>query len=160
MKFILVLMFSPFCFQGNCQYKIINDSSRRKGIELYNEFVRQDTMYKQIEDNHGDDSITYWHYNSQNEITSILVRKKVSDKFYIETNYWFLQNQLLHIFITYIRKNWLKKWKDNRFGWYTFNNNILLDFHERKIPRQNLGSLIEQSTYYLQIGVNRLNIQH
>ncbi|HEY1872673.1 MAG TPA: hypothetical protein VGG71_16545, partial [Chitinophagaceae bacterium] len=93
-------------------------------------------------------------------LTSIFVRKKMDDNFYVETDYWFLHTQLIHIFITFKRKNWLNKWKDNRYGSYAFNGNSLLDFRERKIPKQNVDSLIRNSAYYFQKGTNRLKISN
>lgn len=159
MRIFLAVIFIFFGSVGDCQHKI-SDSSRKKGIDLYNEFVKQDSIYYQLDEKYGDDSVIFWHYNPPSILTSIFVRKKMNDNFYVETNYWFLHAQLIHVFITFQRKNWRNKWKDNRYGWYTFNDNLLLDFHERKIPKQNVDSLIRSSAYYVQKGTNRLKISN
>jgi hypothetical protein len=154
------LSFSVCCFGQNkcCDSTLVNAKAiRQKAIELYNEYIKlsNNNAFKYVSKEYGkkDSSISYeYEFNGKNEFSSISTKQKVNEKLYIETDYWFLHNQILHIFITYNRKNWLGKWRDNRYGFYEIWDNQLLEMVEKGIPHQNIEPLVNKSYYYKQKG--------
>ena len=160
-----VLLFISFSFgvcafgqNKCCDSTLVNSKAiRPKAIKLYNEYVNlsNNNAFNYVSREYGkkDSSISYeYELNGKNEFSSILTREKVNEKLYIETIYWFLHNQILHISVTYNRKNWLGKWKDNRYGFYEIWDNQLLERSERRIPHQNIELLVNKSYYYKQKG--------
>ena len=161
MKSLLLLFsfsFAPCSFSQNkcCDSTLVNSKAlRQKAIKLYNEYINlsNNNAYTYVSEEYGtkDSSIAYT-YNDEKEFSSALTSEKINEKLYIETTYWFLRNQILYINITYKRKNWLGKWRDNWWGYYeVWDNQLLLRF-EKKIPHQNIELLISKSSYFKQKG--------
>ena len=110
----LSFSFSVCSFGQNkcCDSTLVNSKAiRLKSNRLYNEYVNlsNKNACKYVSKEYGkkDSSISYeYEFNGKNEFSCILTKEKINEKLYIETMYWFLHNQILHIFITYNRKRY------------------------------------------------------
>jgi hypothetical protein len=157
MRILLLVIFSCFCTLAFCQYQTNTKQSRAKAIQLYNDYVKGDTLpFHQIKVVGKNDSTISLEYTSKNAIKSILVQDRIIDNSYTETLYWFSQGNILHIYINLKLKNQKGQWKDKGFGSYIFFNNQVLFSDEKKILHQNMDLLLNRSRLLYANGLERI----